>query len=577
MPDNQTTTTPAAGLASNAAVRHAPLAVDPRAVHPERADAVVPTAAKAFVPHPVPAGLPSAKDVTPRSAIAWQRYKIKVLTAGGQPLKQERCILITPGDRNAEGRTNDAGIVEFTVAAPPTNPLLNVSAGLVSPPLLLLPDILEEFYRPGEADAQFPGVPSLQELKHGLDARFRYRRGDRVSHVVIALGSGEAQVRVNRLTEQEKFEHFRWSYVSNNAAYVVANPGDYITRNARWEWGRGAVCNQHVNFFLGYWFNLNTKFTASGSGTDTAYLPLLDCGTGKFPYHGETKTHRGYQEFVEPVLDFHAATYLPVFNDLEFPGRQEITKQAKRGDATPVTSADGKTKYDVYPERYVKYIRLSQFIDWKTRKLNARGQQLLDALADFNVYSVAEFYEADPNGQKNRRDGALARTRSWLKKYRALPHLQVYTLPRAGKPVALAELTDAELNAMSDSLLWEVMWKLDDDRAEDAALLADLRTGLNVDHHAGVAIKRAPGGGPLPPNGGPVELYKFSADQTPRNIQLKKFVESVGAPGKEPLFTHYAFWKLKPLRAGGFAPIPTVPGSSGSLDLEAPPRFIDWI
>lgn len=578
MPDNQNPTHHTTGPTPNAAVRTASLVRDPRATQPERADAVLPRQAQAFVPPPLPDRLPSAQLATPRLAIASRRYKIKVLTGAGEPLKQERCILVMPGEHGIEARTNSAGVVEFTVAAPPPSTLPDVRAGLVEPPLLLLPDILEEFFRPGEAAVGQPGAPLLTELKHQHDKQRKYHRGDRRAHPVLALASGEAEVRVDLLTEQEKFEHFRWSYVDNRAEYVTASPGDYITRNARWEWGLGSLCNQHINFFLGYWFNYNSKFSASGSGTDMAYLPLLDCGNGKFPYGKETKTHRGYQEFVEPVLDFHAATHIPAFNDLVFPGREEIKKPAKTPEGNPVTSENGKTVYDVFPERYVKYVRLSQFIDWTTRKLNARGEHLVAALADFNVYSVAEFFAHDRQEQQRRRDGALAKTRAWLKANRALPHLQVYTQHRAGKPVALAGLTDAEIQGMGDTLLWEILWKLDDEQPADAALLADLRQGLNVDHHAGLLIKRAPGDGSQPPRRGEaVELFKFSADSSPRRIKLKKFVESVGARGDEPLFTHYAFWRLKPLRPGGFAPIPEIPGSSGGLDLEAPPRFIHWV
>ena len=39
--------------------------------------------------------------------------------------------------------------------------------------------------------------------------------------------------------------------------------------------------------------------------------------------------HRRFEAgFVEPVLDFHAATYLPVFNDLEFPDPVEYAYYA---------------------------------------------------------------------------------------------------------------------------------------------------------------------------------------------------------------------------------------------------------
>lgn len=571
MPDHQTTTSPATGPIRNDAVQNAQLAVDPRATNPARADAILPSGAQSFVAQPLPSLLPSAQNVTPRIAVELRTYKVKLLTSGGAPLKQERCILVVPGDRNYEAKTNDAGVVEFIVAAPPPSQSLDTRELRTAPPLLLIPDVLEEFSRPDQPETLFPGVPMLQELKHQLDTSFRYRHGDRVSHPILTLQSGATEIRLSRLTEQEKFEHFRWSYVSNRAIYATANPGDYITRNARWEWGVGALCNQHVNFFLGYWFNYNSKFTASGSGTDTAYLPLLDCGNGKFPYHGETKVHRGYREFVEPLTDFHAATHMAAFNDLEFPGRQEIKKPAKKQDGTVVTAEDGKTVYDVLPERYVKYIRLCQFIDWETRKLNAKGLRLVEALADFNVYSVAEFTD------KDRRANALARTRTWLKQNKALAHLQCYTVLKGKQPVSLADLTDAEIDGLSEKLLWEILWKLDDDRAEDAALLARLRAGLNIDHHAGILVKRAVGGGPLTSSAGPVALYKFSADSSPTILKMKDFVGSVCTKGEEHSFTHYAFWKLKPLRAGGFAPeIVATPGASGSVDIDAPPRFIYW-
>ncbi|MBV9879904.1 MAG: hypothetical protein JO180_05370 [Gemmatirosa sp.] len=308
---------------------------------------------------------------------------------------------------------------------------------------------------------------------------------------------------------------------------------------------------------------------------------MLDCGNDSFAYReGVRKQHRGYAEFLEPLHEFHAATHRPFYNDKTYPGRARNLLPLLNPDGSPIVDAKGNTiSRTVRPEFFIKYIRLSQFIDYDSRQLTAAGRLLVDRLADFNVYSVSEYYGDDAT---ERRVNAVNATHAWLRKYRALARLQRYTGVRDGKTVPMAQLTDGEIATLPLKLMWKILWQLDDEQPEDAELLASLRTYLNVDHHGGIIVKRTPDGGPYPGTG-PARLYKFSADGTDSHqdpIVLSDFVAEIGKRStyNESLFTHYGFFKLRPLRDGGFAPgdAATRAAVARKIDLDALSRFIRW-
>jgi hypothetical protein len=285
-----------------------------------------------------------------------------------------------------------------------------------------------------------------------------------------------------------------------------------------------------VNFFLGFWFNYDATFTASGSGTVMTCLPLYSSDKHDF---GSTK-HRGYLEFLAPVNGYGAA-----FDTVYDPADPS---------AIPAPKSYGKAY------RHIEYIRMSKYFDRSTGEPRDtdEAKAFIAALGTVNVYSVAD------NNKTADRQTALDATRAWMKKHKAD-----------------LGLTDKQIDAKTEAQLWDFIWDLDDDDAAQAALAKSLRNFLNFDHHAGILLKRAKGGGPLTGAAGEeVELWTFSADGSLDSIPgpaivMKKFAGSV----KGTKSYHLALWSTRALRAGGYAPAVE---NEGKVDTEEPPRFIHW-
>src|SRR6185436_14029189 len=106
--------------------------------------------------------------------------------------------------------------------------------------------------------------------------------------------------------------------------------------------GLGSVCNQHINFFLGYMFNYNADFTTAGSATVMSVLPVFSSDKHKF---GNIK-HRGYLEYLEPVTGYGSAE----------------GKAYEPGDASTWPTEDKWTK----SYKTIEYIRMARYFDFAT-------------------------------------------------------------------------------------------------------------------------------------------------------------------------------------------------------------------
>lgn len=455
--------------------------------------------------------------------------EIQLLSDREKPIPDERVLLAwTPGALR-EARTNAEGIVRFTGL----ELRLDVSEPGSDMPRVILPDILEE-HTPQLLPSSFKG-------RGGGDDR---RRDGAVR--LIPWGTARFPVIVRGLTAEEKFLHFHDAYVDHGAKYGTGKGNDYYKKDRRWSWSKGSVCNQHVNFFLGYWFNYNEHFTARGSGTFMINLPLYDSAIHDFrplkqqkadPKKDTSKEtvsrhHRGYREFLEPVTGLGISV-----NPAYDPAKPDTVPASGNNEAA---------------SRVTEYIRLSEFFN-EDGTAQASARSLIDALAPFNVYSIASIHGAA------KEEKALDAVRAWLKKHKA-------TL----------KLDDKGIEKLKPAALWTRVWKLRRDADPDRELWHQLRGMLDFDHHAGIVLKRGPGKSDptdVPPE--QLELWTFSADGTlssARPIVLRPFGTAVA---KGSHFKHLAFWKLKALRPGGFIPLSTEQNAAG-ISLETPPRFIHW-
>lgn len=443
--------------------------------------------------------------------------EIRLVNDHDKPIVDEKVCLYRADGVVLERKTDQDGVARFD-DLPLFLTDLSVIQEDVYQPAVFFPDILEEH------KDKPPG-----EFGKNDGARDDHRKHDGVVHFVRAE-QARFTVKIASLTEEEKLQHFVHAYVDNAARYQAASPGDYKTKEKRWSWGKGAVCNQHVNFFLGFWFNYDASFSASGSGTAMTCLPLYSSERHDF---GSTK-HRGYLEFLAPVNGYGAA-----FDTVYSPADPS---------AIPAPKSYGKAY------RHVEYIRMSKYFDKSTGapRDTDEAKAFVSALGKINVYSVAD------NNKAEERKSALDAARAYLKKHKA----------ELG-------LTDKQIEGKTDGQLWEFIWDLDDADAGQAALIKALRGYLNYDHHAGILLKRAKGGGPLTgAEGEEVELWTFSADGSLNSVPgpvivMKKFADVVKGTKSYSL----AIWSTRALRDGGYAPAVE---NAGKVDTEEPPRFIHW-
>jgi hypothetical protein len=440
-------------------------------------------------------------------------FELRLLSPRAKPLVGERCQMFDPTGKVVEKKTDKDGVVRFDELTfiPPAG----ASFDDVASPAVIFPDILEEWVP----------APAGDFGKHAGE-RDDYRKRDGAVYFVPKLET-RTDVTFVRLPEDQKLQHFMDAYVDNKAHYDTAHPNSYAAGDCRWNWGKGSVCNQHVNFFLGYWFNYNDKFTTRGSATVMSVLPMFSSDNHKFG----TVTHRGYLEFLEPVNGYGAAlgTAYDPDDDSTWPKVSEWSKTF----------------------RHFEYIRIARYFDWTTQDPTSDGQALIDALGSVNVYSLSDIK------QKDAADAEKA-IRAWLKKHRA---------SKANNQ------TDQQIDGKSSTALWEIAFDLDDGDNEDLELVTTLRGKITWDHHAGVLLVRAKGGGPVTAATKEKELWTFSADGATTPGPLIVFKKLADADLKRR-FVHLGIWRCKAL-TGGFAPADAA-DNEGHVSIDNPPRFIHW-
>lgn len=491
---------------------------------------------------PTPRLVAATTDNTQNTLVLGLWVEVLVVNDRGKPLADERCILWNADGSTIEKKTNSEGVVWFDNL--PYYFDEDLSQEDITRPAFQLPDILEEWNSTTKSD--FPKPDS-------------YRSGDRNVWFVPAFVP-KFQVMVNQLSEEDKFQHFRHAYEDNGAIYEHSNPQDFSTAQRRWNWGKGAVCNQHVNFFLGYWFNYNHEFTKRGYYTTTVCLPLYSSKKHKFfDSDGKPFEHRGYAEFVEAVSG------------------EGIDPSADVPESDSCIAS--------YNKAYLaaNYLRISRYFDRKTREPNDKGKALIASLANFNFYSVSDITEHAES------ENAVKDTRQWLEKHKAktiqeTKHVSKHKTVVTTKVVLQDDFrqrvsdisADKEIKHLSHEEIWSIIWILGDDD-EELKLLKSLEKHLNKDHHGGILLKRLRGGDPPLPDSKPedCELWTFSADgaHVPGPvIRMKKFADN---DLKTRKFYHLAIWKSKSLSSGGYAP-GEPNDNEGHIDTNEPPRFIHW-
>jgi hypothetical protein len=466
----------------------------------------------------------------------------------GVPIAEERVLLQVGPDVFEETKTDAKGFARFSYF------VLDDNKDFI--PRLFLPDILEA--ESLDPDWTPSGATKDQKPVTGM------RKRDATSHLVVP-GIPKQTITVKRLTEEQKFQHFYRAYIENEAAYANGHPGDYCGhREEHWDFYHGAVCNQHVNFFLGYWLNFNHSFTRAGSTSVVCTLPMFSSAMHPFRKKPDAKVipHRGFSEFVDPIDSYGDANI----------------KGLAPGELLPAPAANNYLR----AYEHAHYIRLSEYFAADGTP-NPAGRQLIATLGNFNFYSVSNFYEAGKTTSKQ--NSALAQTRKWVKDHLADdPAYKCKSFTLNGvlyldKPLDKTAAKTAPkhkiVDKLSDADLWDIIWYLKPSEQAELELLQQLRKLMNVDHHGGLLLKR--GKNRASPEGvapEDIELWTFSADGTydnPEPIVLRPFAQTMR--GAYRVLSHWAIWRLKPLRPGGYAP--NLP-NEGKVSVNNPPRFIHW-
>lgn len=356
--------------------------------------------------------------------------EVRVVNDRGVPLANERVWLLVSlvQDKALELRTNADGIAHWDDVP---------EAGKYHVQLV---DVLESW---------LPAENGRAPDKDAVPKPGAYQKGDGVTHPVVPCKPGRAQeIIVDRLTEREKLSHFIHAYTDNGGHYHDADPHTFLGDHPRFFWGTGAKCNEHVNFFLGFWNNYADKFTWQARSTCMDALPtatsekqgLYKKGTDKAGKPIYAGVHRGYREFVEPVT----------------------------GGDVPY--------HHVALNVDVEYFRFGKYVDRRTGKIKGGP---FERLSDYNVYSICDLSDVDRPARAKR----MARWRRAADKW--FDDNKGY----------------APKKKLSDEALLDYVWDMDDADPKVAVLLNNkLFYPTNQDHHCGVLYKR----------GG--ELMTFPAD-----------------------------------------------------------------
>jgi len=321
---------------------------------------------------------------------AWVRARV----APNKPINNERVVIVFE-DPNGQiskqtVQTNAAGTVNVTIAIAPRLPVW-----------VVLPDILESWNDQDNAEqiisfaqgsvenpvATAIGVDGTAtasgieverwQNKDSIDTAVgtpptsTYRSKDRIKYQLwTQLGNATTLIRVNQLTEPEKYLHFREAFESNMAVYEPGSPRNFDTGSRTWQFGGGATCNQFANFFLGYWVNHNAAFTTRASST--SFLKQLENDSTRVrsvPNPGRLRslnvyTHRGFSDVCG------AAVATPPSMVQRVPGPQRIM-------------ADNSRRAGLH------YFRVRP-ADWDQPNQRFVDNSLMNGLGFVNIYSVAD-------------------------------------------------------------------------------------------------------------------------------------------------------------------------------------------
>jgi hypothetical protein len=260
------------------------------------------------------------------------KLRIKLLTDAetNKPITKENVWLLTPELKVILSRTDENGIVEFQ----------SIPVAPLSLAYLVLPDILEGWSDDYQWQTSFPilaevEAPELNRtagddyenslLGSKLDVdlleccrnfskddvlRFAtglatdYRAKDYTKHPCLtqrSTSSTTLELRVDRLTAEEKFEYFKQFFEGHDVRYY-AGKMNYDKHRHVFTFKAGAVCNQFANFFLGFWLNHNAAFTTTGSVSD--FGTILDNFISKMDkYAGSDQNYhfRGYNDAASAI------------------------------------------------------------------------------------------------------------------------------------------------------------------------------------------------------------------------------------------------------------------------------------
>ncbi|MHC5109666.1 MAG: hypothetical protein ACYTHJ_07285 [Planctomycetota bacterium] len=331
---------------------------------------------------------------------------IKVETDFNKPVINERVLLLRADGKVHQVHTDDDGVARFdNLPIPPGRFLYAV-----------LPDVLESWYDPDARELHADDEDVLRvERAHnagrcdewGDVTRFRefhkdevdkqekisaddldddrlarlnrdiamtddYRKRDYTKYAVttcpVATADAKCQkiIRINRLTQEQKFEHFREAIEENKAVYIAGRNG-YDDDKRRWWLTRGCVCNQFANVFLAYWYNFNAACTPRASST--SFLRMVENDSSKEDGN-QIYRYRGFSELLDSPAEAPAGT------DTETYTTRRVIKDGTRGRFT----------YVRIDENFLVNSGLS-FAD--TGRLKFSKEEFEQELGPYNVYSIA--------------------------------------------------------------------------------------------------------------------------------------------------------------------------------------------
>jgi hypothetical protein len=387
------------------------------------------------------------------------KLKVVVETDSKKKVTKEEVVLLLPIRRAVSKLTDDSGAAEFELDG--VAPGMRVYA--------VLPNVLEawpESTGGGEPIHVYPNHKSEParepvSIKVGecsddngqVAIHFRNANKDKVAQLIDPLvtsshrskdatkysmvackldESHEYKIVINCLTEAEKFLHFKEVF-HGQAAYARGKPRDYfedaktitnrksktkriVGESNQWRWGKGAVCNQFANFFLGYWTNHNKAFVTQTSAT--TFLDMMENSSNTKKVR---KTRiRGFSDVCKVAITADAINQItnavpPTEAGIDpkkkkrskntIPNRICLNPKADNSNngflhgakhanydyivINELTSHPviGKTrKFENLASKYCQQIEV-----WDKAKQKFKNDKLMEALEDFNVYSITDY------------------------------------------------------------------------------------------------------------------------------------------------------------------------------------------